>query len=539
MLKLEKEEEAEIKEEEETLVEYMDSDEEEKKKHRRNKKKEMEEVKKVPPPPTSATAPVVEEEEEEEAYSFPPMQEWAPSGRAPTFPALRFRPVDLPSSSNGVDSSVRSTILGQYGRSVVIGPPPTELPAGRRSSSGHLMMVSPEQLRAHLRHQVDKFKKLTSGPQRALHSSRLQSSMRNRLMDLELQAAVTPWIGNLLIPRKSRLTAADVLRERGEERQLSSTPIFLLLLQTMNVDSVGCKEMIEKRRSKAAFTPPPDSSSVRLKNPKTIAGMLQRKAMGAEHRALEPQHSLILGQLQKQDVHRQLLRLPGPAHPSFPGMLRQNRPQLLLQMPPHVRPTAMAPRMPPTFFPQAVFVPPPIHQPPPAASICLLTPSSLATPRAAPPVPVTCPLPAPPAPAVPGLAEPQNTVSISSTQSIQACPAPPVAPGSTNPQQNTVLSSSVNSTCSIPPRTTPSLSSSTQTCPTPSPSSSTQAHPARGRRPKVGNAVGGGQNGALMGGACTGSEGGAETVMVDGRRPRKLTEKARALQEAAEIRVWC
>lgn len=185
MLRLEKEEEAEIKEEEETLVEYMDSDEEEKKKHRRNKKKEVEEVKKVPPPPASTTTPVVEEkEEEEEAYSFPPLQEWAPSGRAPTFPALRFQPVDLPSSSNGVDSSVRSTILGQYGRSVVIGPPPTELPAGRCRSSSHLMMVSPEQLRAHLRHQVDKFNKLTSGPQRMLHNSRLQSTMRNRVMDL-------------------------------------------------------------------------------------------------------------------------------------------------------------------------------------------------------------------------------------------------------------------------------------------------------------------------------------------------------------------
>lgn len=353
------EEEEEIREEEEMVVEYMDSDEEEKKMRKKMKSVEV--------------SKEVEKEEAEEAYTFPPMEEWTPAEKTPPSTFLSFRPVELPASdTTHRGKPVRSTILGQFGRSVIIGPPPVEQPWEMRHSRSTLMMVSPAQLRAHLLRQVERVKNLNSGPQRNIRVGRLLSQAMDKKLEHELQAAVTPWIGNLLIPEKSRLMTVDTLRERGEKRLLSSTPIFMLFLQTMNVDSVGCKEMIEKKRNRMVF-PASDSSFVRLKNPKTVAGVLQRRR--EEQQGSKRQQSLFLDQLP------------------------QIRPGTL-QMSPKIHP-----QMSPMLFPQAVFIP--VAQPP-AASTQLLHPSSLTTPP-----PDTSLLPAPPAPQT--LPVPTSTPSTSST----------------------------------------------------------------------------------------------------------------------------
>lgn len=344
LMKLEEEEE--IREEEEMVVEYMDSDEEEKTTKKKVKSVEV------------STEEELEEEEAEEAYTFPPMEDWTPAEKTPPSTFLSFRPVELPTSdTTHRGKPVRSTILGQFGRSVIIGPPPVEQPWEIRHSRSTLMMVSPAQLQAHLLRQVEKVKNLNSGTQRNIRAGRLPSQAMDKKLEYELQAAVTPWIGNLLIPEKSRLMTVDTLRERGEKRQLSSTPIFMLFLQTMNVDSVGCKEMIEKKRSRNV-SPASDSSFVRLKNPKTVAGVLQRRR--EKQQGLNRQQSLFLDQLP------------------------QIRPGTL-QMSPKIHP-----HMSPMLFPQAVFIP--VAQPP-AASTQLLHPSSLTHPPQD-----TSVLPAPPAP---------------------------------------------------------------------------------------------------------------------------------------------
>uniref|UniRef100_A0A3Q4BZ02 Small nuclear RNA activating complex, polypeptide 4 n=1 Tax=Mola mola TaxID=94237 RepID=A0A3Q4BZ02_MOLML len=260
LMKLKQEEEEEMREEEEMVVEYMDKEEKE----------------------------VVVEEE---LYSFPPMEEWTPTEKPKPSTFLSFCPVELPTSGDAHSGMpVRSTILGPFGRSVIMAPPPAKLPWEKRHRRSALMMVTPDQLRAHLSRQAEKFR-----PQGRAQNSASLCRATDRSMEYELQAAITPLIGNLLIPNRTRRTAIDALRERGEGRQLSSTPVFLLLLQTMNVDSVGCKEMIKNRRRGVVFqAPPPDPTSVRMKNPQTIAGMLQQRKMKEEHQVLDQEHSLIL-----------------------------------------------------------------------------------------------------------------------------------------------------------------------------------------------------------------------------------------------------
>lgn len=437
------------------MVEYMDSDEEEKKK-KKNQKKRQEAVEEL------RVAEGEKEEKEEKVYSFSPMQEWIPSEKAQTFTFLNFRPVELPSSSSSHRGNpVRSTIVGEFGRSVVIGPHPTDLPWAKRHSSRKLMMVTPDQLRAHLFHQVEKSKSLNSGTK--VKTSKRPGRVLDKALETQLQAAVTPWIGNLLIPATSRLTVADALRERGEKSRLTSTAIFQLFLQTMNVDSVGCKKMIEKRRSGVVFvTPPPDPSSLRLRNPNTIAGMLQRRRMAESSQEFD--------QLQTRP----------------PVTSSQNHHGVLLQRPPN-----MCPQMSPKLFPQAIFIP---------ASIQLPPPSSMATPPSFPPVAVTSPEPAPPAPQ-----RLNSVVQVPTSPSSAGHPVPALLDN-----QDAVPSSS--SRCGR-------------------------------RRQQVVEAVGSSGNGLIVGGAKHDVGGahtcldGADAEKKDGRRNRKLTAKAKALQEAAVVKV--
>uniref|UniRef100_A0A8C2WHF8 snRNA-activating protein complex subunit 4 n=1 Tax=Cyclopterus lumpus TaxID=8103 RepID=A0A8C2WHF8_CYCLU len=234
-----------------------------------------------------------------------------------------------------------------------------------------MMMVSPEQLRAHLHRQVDKYSNRSSGPP----PRKIQTDKRSPLSRVtdpgliyELQAAMTPWIGNVLISQEHRATSAEALRERGGTTRLLSTTVFLLFLQTMNVDAMGCKEMIEQRRNRVlVFEPPsptPDSSFL--------------------HNTVEQQHKLILNQLQ-------VLHQP--------------------QLPPN-----MHPRMSSVSFPQAVFIPHPVSQPL-SPSIRLINPCPPA-PHRPPPVGVlTSLLPAhssphaPPASVVPVTLKATSTCS--------------------------------------------------------------------------------------------------------------------------------
>ncbi|XP_027140161.1 snRNA-activating protein complex subunit 4 isoform X2 [Larimichthys crocea] len=499
----EKEEQEETSdEEEEALVEYMDSDEEKKK------------VKKA-----MGVLRSEELEEEEKAYDFPPIQEWT-STDAQSFTFLSFRPVELPSSGDAYKGKpVRSTILGDFGQSVVIGPPPRDLQWYKRHSSNTMMMVSPEQLQAYLQVQMNTFDNL---------NGKVQTGKRNLPevtgggLDYELQAAVTPWIGNLLIPAKTRLTATDALRERGEKTPLSSTSVFLIFIQTLNVDSEGCKKMIQQRKNKVMSSILHSGNTINLN---TVAGMLEKKRL-----VNKQQDKLILAQrgvLHHKDKQkhqpRQLALLQQPpllCPPSMP-------PQHLLQVPP---------KMHPQMSPVSLFSHPASTQLMPATS---LTSTSPCRP---PPAVVTSMLPSSPhrlnAPPVIVVQMPLNTTSTCSAsfhQLPRLAPAPSinqhVSIGSTPPSQNAVSSIS-----SIP------ITFSSQPSPALSPSSSIQ-NPLKDTQEDQ-QAVCGSQNevdlgaaGNDVGEACPGMDRAGNGVIKEDRRIRKPSLKAKSPQDTAKAKA--
>ncbi|XP_038559140.1 snRNA-activating protein complex subunit 4 isoform X1 [Micropterus salmoides] len=525
LMKLKEEEEEERKEEEQMELEYMDSDDE--------KKKEVVEVEKI------------EEVEKEEEYTFPLMQEWIPIERAEPFSFLTFRPVEMASSADAPGGKrARSTVLGQFGRSVIIGPEPRELPGGKHHSLSTMMMVSADQLRAHLQRQAQTFNDLSSTRSKVQTVKRRQLGQTTEVgLRYELQAAVTPWIGNLLIPAKTRLTVADALREQQEKTQLSSTAVFLLLLQTMKVDVVGCKEMIEQRRSRgSSVTPPPDPAT---NNPRNIARPRQQRE--ARDGPLQLDMELILNQLQalqQQDKHNRqqqqqrlqqllLLQQPPPRLPSLPPPLG-----ILPQMLPN-----MHPGMSPMSSPQAVFIPHPVTQPR-GASIQLMPPRFLTAPppglHTPPAGVVTCPFPALPAPhrlpPVSVVPVPLNTTSACSASSPQ--PAGPqnlivTLPGSLNHHVP------IGSTPASQLLLTPSNASGPITCPGqphPAPSPSTSIpKPLEGRGQQVAEdpEASSGQSGELLNRAVNGVDRKGEGI-EEGRR---ILKTSLTLQEVTESKA--
>lgn len=462
-MNVKEEEESTEEEEEEMVVQYMDSDEE------KEKNKEIVEVKRT------EEVEKEKEEVEEKEYTFPPIEEWIPAEKAEHFTFLNFRPVLLPSSGDAPSGKqVRSTIMGKFGRSVIIGPSPRVLQWEDRHSSNTMMMVSPDQLRAYLHRKARKFNN--------------QGRVTDLGLGYELQAAVTPWIGNLLIPAKPRLTTADVLRERGEKTQMSSTPFFLLFLQTMNVDTVGCKKMIEQRRNKVVFlTPPPDPFSVQKKNPQTVAGMLQqRRAMKEGLQEVDKQVLKQLHELQHKEKQKQQQLL----------LKQQVGPQQLLLI---QQPQPLPPQISPVSFAQAVVIHHPVLQSQqPAQNTSSLSPHR------------------PPAggfvtPLIPATSTPHRLIgppaSMTPTSSSLFC------------QQDTPLIQSLKA--ELPPHTTGSILPSTSSIPAPCPSqlclspssANSMLNPPRGR-------------GQMDADACISQKG----VDFDGA-------KKRAQQEASEAEV--
>lgn len=454
----------EEEEEEEMSVEYMDSDEEVKKR----KKKLKEELE--------------QEEEEEQMYSSTPMEEWIPA-EPPASADLRFRPAEFPPSRQAqVKEQVRSTILGQYGRCVFMGAPPEELPLHKCCSSSALM-VSSDQLQAHLAQQANRFQ-----PGGLAGASRWRT-------EYELKAAVAPWVGNLVIPSRSRRSTADGLREQAHRRALSSTPIFLLFLQTMNVDSVGCMEMI-RRREREEMAPAPPDVPPRLKDPRTLAGMLQRRKL--KQQLQDVQQGLDLGQVQQV---QKLVLQPCPA---VPQASQQKLSGGLLELPPQTNAV---------LCPRAVFVPQP-----PVASFQLLRPASIMPLPPSSKVIMAVPLPAPPRPTAP---------PASAGSGVSWCVFPPSAappPPDSTPYLQPTTASTINS-----PLRFHDYTAAGSAAPASTGDSSPRKSPTRRKRR--------GEEEPRSSCDSQPDPAGSSGPAVEGKRLRKLSQKARAFQEATRAKV--
>ncbi|NWQ60047.1 SNPC4 protein, partial [Neopipo cinnamomea] len=74
-------------------------------------------------------------------------------------------------------------------------------------------------------------------------------------LDRKLLMAVTPWVGNVLLPCTLQTgkmafhhTKADAIREKVKSISLTSTPLFTLFIQLFQIDTKGCMKIIRERK---------------------------------------------------------------------------------------------------------------------------------------------------------------------------------------------------------------------------------------------------------------------------------------------------
>ncbi|KAF1591917.1 snRNA-activating protein complex subunit 4, partial [Eudyptes moseleyi] len=79
--------------------------------------------------------------------------------------------------------------------------------------------------------------------------------LRRMNLDRKLLMAVTPWVGNVLLPCTLQTgkmafhqTKADSIQEKIKSVSLMSTPLFTLFIQLFQIDTNGCMKIIRERR---------------------------------------------------------------------------------------------------------------------------------------------------------------------------------------------------------------------------------------------------------------------------------------------------
>ncbi|KAM9271504.1 snRNA-activating protein complex subunit 4 isoform 1-T1 [Morus bassanus] len=79
--------------------------------------------------------------------------------------------------------------------------------------------------------------------------------LRRMNLDRKLLMAVTPWVGNVLLPCTFQTgkmafhqTKADSIQEKIKSVSLASTPLFTLFIQLFQIDTNGCMKIIRERR---------------------------------------------------------------------------------------------------------------------------------------------------------------------------------------------------------------------------------------------------------------------------------------------------
>ncbi|KAM6243884.1 snRNA-activating protein complex subunit 4 [Porphyrio hochstetteri] len=79
--------------------------------------------------------------------------------------------------------------------------------------------------------------------------------LRRMNLDRKLLMAVTPWVGNVLLPCTLQTgkmafhhTKAESIQEKVKSVSLMSTPLFTLFIQLFQIDTKGCMKIIRERR---------------------------------------------------------------------------------------------------------------------------------------------------------------------------------------------------------------------------------------------------------------------------------------------------
>ncbi|XP_064867510.1 snRNA-activating protein complex subunit 4-like [Oncorhynchus nerka] len=334
-----------------------------------------------------------------EDYTQPDMEQWIPMREKQFEGMVRSVMVEWPSKYTtqeqaATDSQaaarkfmvVRSTVLDRFGEpaATVIGQNPPILAKKDCNSDLAMLQVCYGEVRNLItwkKTNATKHKSSgsTSSDQGTPHNcSRQKYSSANSetytTLNYSLQLAVTPWVGNVLMPppiSSNKLSEADMVRERSESIGLTKTPVFLFFLQVLRVDAEGCKQIITMRNKQAVLTGHRswEAKQALLKKtterhgPRTVASMLKRK--GNEQQNSQKQNSQLVMMIPQTFVIGQpvVQSTPHPMVPFTPTSRQQLMPSPLTQPGPSTpsRPIPTTPGQPLPSTPSQPILPAPVQ----------------------------------------------------------------------------------------------------------------------------------------------------------------------------------
>ncbi|XP_034871346.1 snRNA-activating protein complex subunit 4 isoform X1 [Mirounga leonina] len=79
-------------------------------------------------------------------------------------------------------------------------------------------------------------------------------ALQRRLVERQLLVAMSPWVGDVVLPCTRRRpaamhTRADGIRKQLRDAQLASTPAFTIFIQLFQIDTAGCMEVVRERKA--------------------------------------------------------------------------------------------------------------------------------------------------------------------------------------------------------------------------------------------------------------------------------------------------
>uniref|UniRef100_A0A452VE56 snRNA-activating protein complex subunit 4 n=1 Tax=Ursus maritimus TaxID=29073 RepID=A0A452VE56_URSMA len=105
-----------------------------------------------------------------------------------------------------------------------------------------------------------------------------QAGLSSRLLERQLLMAMSPWVGDIVLPCTPRRpaavhTRADAIRKQLKDARLASTPVFTLFIQLFQIDTAGCMEVVRERKAQTPALlqtgtrdPPPGLLQVRSRS---------------------------------------------------------------------------------------------------------------------------------------------------------------------------------------------------------------------------------------------------------------------------------
>ncbi|XP_020345109.1 snRNA-activating protein complex subunit 4 [Oncorhynchus kisutch] len=352
LMRLDDDEHSSSDEEENVEIEFMDSDDEKKQTF-------------IEPHWSDQESDIIKD------YTQPDMEQWIPvlEKEFEGLGKVRSMMVERPSKNTTQEQAttdsqdaarkvivVRSTILDRFGKpaATVIGQNPQILAKKDYNSDLAMLKVCYGEVRNLIAWKKTNARKHKnsgpiSGDQGTAHkSSRQKESSANSetcvTLNYSLQLAVTPWVGNVLMPpppSSNKRREADMVRERAESIGLTNSPVFLFFLQVLRLDAEGCKQIIKMRNNQAVHLENKswEAKQASLKNPKqrhgprTVASMLNQK--GNEQQKRKQNSQLVMMIPQTFVIAPPVVQsIPHPAVPSTPTSRQQLMPSALTQLRP-------------------------------------------------------------------------------------------------------------------------------------------------------------------------------------------------------------